>query len=123
MNMFEKSFKDILMDLNLDDTVALRGELISMKGYITLIDVEEEVFEICITESSASSAVGQIVPIRDMYLSSLFTSMEVKRYKKTRQDILDIINLSLALKNKDLFMHYTNELIEYDNKNKKQTTF
>jgi hypothetical protein len=46
--------------------------------------------------------------------------MEVKQYKKTRQDILDIINLSLALKDQNLFMHYTNELNEYDNKKQKQ---
>jgi hypothetical protein len=48
--------------------------------------------------------------------------MEVKQYKKTRQDILDIINLSLALKNQDLFMHYTNELNEFDKNNKKLKT-
>jgi hypothetical protein len=122
MKMFGKSFKDILMDLKIDDTVALKGEFMSMKGYITSIDVEEEVFEICVTESSENTAIGQSIPIGEMHLSSLFTSMEVKQYKKTRQDILDIINLSLALKNQDLFMHYTNELNEFDKNNKKLKT-
>lgn len=114
--MSEKNFKEILSELKVHDIVVLSGEKVSFAGYIKSINMEEEFFELEVEASDDDEAIGQIIPIGDMDFKTFFNSLEVKRYKKTRQDILDMIDLSLAIKNEHLFMHYTNELSEYDKK-------
>ena len=116
---FSKSFNDILESLKVDDVITLKNDVVIINGYITSINKQEESFDVFVTQSSNGDGIGQKITINEMHLSHFFESLEVKTYKRTKQDIIDIINLSLSLKNKDLFMHYTNELNKLDKKKQK----
>jgi hypothetical protein len=109
-------FKDILSELKVNDAIMLKGQQVNFGGYIKSINVEEGFFELQVEVSNDNEAIGQVIPISDIHMNTVFDSLEIRKQKATRQDLLELIDFSLDLKDEHLFMHFSNLLKEYDEK-------
>jgi hypothetical protein len=116
--LFSKKFSDILENLKVDDVVFLRGKIASFQGNITNVDMDNGLFELYVTHSTDEDAIGETIPINDEIMHIAFESLEIKKYEKKREDIEAMIDLSLAIKNEDLFHYACEQLQEYDKRKK-----
>ena len=116
--MFAEDFGQILENLKVDDVVMLKGKFVSFQGNVISINSQDELFELYVTHSNDEEVIGEVVPIDKKCLSAIFESLEIKRYERTRADILSLIDFTLMIKDEQWFKEVCNELVEYDKKKK-----
>ena len=94
----EKSFDNILDNLNVDDVVVLKGKIINFQGNVVNVNREEGVFEVYVTHCDDEDTIGNVMPINDEIMGMVFHSLEIKRYKRSRADILLLMDFALSIK-------------------------
>jgi len=116
--MIEKNFSNILDELKLDDVVVLKGKVLSFQGNVVNVDKENGLFEFYVTHCDDEDALGQTIPINDEIMSIMFHSLEIKRHKKTRDDILALMDFALSIKDFEWCKEIHAELEEHDKREK-----
>ena len=112
--MIEKNFSNILDELKFDDVIVLRGKVLTFQGNVVSVDKENGLFEFYVTHCDDEDAIGETIPISDEIMSVMFHSLEIKRYKRTREDILALIDFALSIRDFEWCKEIHAELEEHD---------
>jgi hypothetical protein len=112
--MIEKNFSNILDELKFDDVVVLRGKVLSFQGNVVSVDKDNGLFEFYVTHCDDEDALGETIPVNDEIMSVMFHSLEIKRYKKTKEDILSLMDFALAIKDFEWCKEIHKELEQHE---------
>jgi hypothetical protein len=116
--MITDNFLEIIENLEVDDVVLLKGQHLTFQGNVTKINSQDETFEVYVTHASDVDAIGIVLPVSKDVMGKLFETLEIKRYQRPRENYLALIDLSLSLKDEDLFKYACKQLEEYDMRKK-----
>jgi hypothetical protein len=113
----ENQFEQILDKLSFDDVVVVKGEYVCFQGNIIDVDKEGGFFKFHITHSTDEDSIGKEIAVNQDFMDAMFDSLEIRRFKRSKQDVLSLIDFILDTKplDKEWLEKKRRELIAIEN--------